>query len=206
MKHTLPVILCCMILSHCQSGKEVEKAFQPPPEYRMEWEDCIELDSIADMDSTFPFDRATEIEFVSFPRIYGRHYWSMTDINALEAPSIYDRKILGKEKYALLHWILFGLRYKVEGIVRESFCYNPHHAILFKENTRIIAILEICFECSMKKTSQGLYFPSFCHEKYALLQRFIEELGLEYDDEEYSKSYEKYREDHPIEFKIPPNK
>lgn len=74
--------------------------------------------------------------------------------------------------------------YKIAAILNDTTggrvadCYDPHHAILFYKNGKIIAYYEFCLECGKAKQSDNLRFPAFCLEKASALAALLESFGV----------------------------
>ena len=64
-------------------------------------------------------------------------------------------------------------------------CYTPRHALLFLDNEgKIIAWIEICFQCSQMKVSyeapEAVSFDTRCKERRDAIKTFLRKIGIIY--------------------------
>ena len=69
-------------------------------------------------------------------------------------------------------------------ITWHASCYTPRNAVLFlDEKEKIIAVVEVCFECyQLKKTfgDEDDKFDDFCGERKAALKSLFSKMGIKY--------------------------
>jgi len=147
---------------------------------------CVFDKSNKVMANTYPFDTADEIQIVSYPKSRKRaeKYDDVTTRQILleegkyKAKGIKETIALSKEKWQTLFSLLYDYQ-TAEGKTTEYIeCYTPKHAILFLQNKKVIAYLEISLECNDTRQSKNVEFGTYCTEKMCMLQKFFKENGI----------------------------
>jgi len=125
--------------------------------------------------------KTTRVEAITFKRIRTREYIkrmveidngaSYTQIknNKVVLDSVTKRVDLNKQQIQRLFDVLF--KYKGNHSSGAA-CYEPHHVLVFYEQNKIIAFLEICFTCKGTR-DYGVDFTDFCDEKWEKLREFF---------------------------------
>ena len=68
---------------------------------------------------------------------------------------------------------LFDVLFKYKGKdTQGARCYEPNNVLVFYNQGKIIAFLEICFTCHGTR-QYGAYFTDFCDEKWEKLGEFF---------------------------------
>jgi len=137
---------------------------------------CIYNKTEKKPESTIPFDKSDKVELVSYSaRRDGYSNDELIQDGKFTVKEIKQRIKLNKMQIDSLFSILYNSK-KIRQGNNESVadCYNPRHSVVFYQNGRGTAFLEVCFECCGKRTTKGLDFGEFCDEKWCTLQRFFE--------------------------------
>ena len=80
---------------------------------------------------------------------------------------------------------LTNILYNFDGLGYAPACYEPHHAIVFLKNEKVIEYIEICFQCHGVELSNGKAMQiSFCSEKYEMIKELFKGIGIKYELEE----------------------
>ncbi|HEV7231374.1 MAG TPA: hypothetical protein VGO45_08610 [Bacteroidia bacterium] len=90
-----------------------------------------------------------------------------------------DRIILNKSQTDSLFSILYNYKPLDPG-GNSTDCYEPRHAIVFYQNNRATAFIEICFECNRTIRTHGIDFGLFCSDKYSMLRNFFWFIGVQH--------------------------
>lgn len=137
------------------------------------------------MAKTYPFDVADEIQVVSYPksRESAEKYDEMATWQILledgkfQARGIQETITLPKEKWQTLFSILYD--YIPQGKTSEIIeCYQPKHAILFLQQKKVLAYIEISLGCNDVRVSKNVSFGAFCNEKMCKIQNLFKESGI----------------------------
>lgn len=138
-------------------------------------------------ENIYPFDRSDKIELVSYDT--RRDSYSNDELiqdgkftlSKSALTKIEQRIRLDKTQSDSLFSILYNYK-KIRHGNFESVadCYNPRHSIVFYQNGRAIAFLEICFTCNGTRQTKDVDFGEFCDEKWCVLQKFFEANKADY--------------------------
>lgn len=139
----------------------------------------------AKMQETFPFSEADRIEVISFEY---KDYWDINEegnYKIIDGKLAFDESII-KERVILNSRIEKNL-FKVlnsEICPDESGvydCYTPEHRVLFyDENSKLIAYLEICFQCKDYRISDGWKTVGFCDQNLEELKTLFKDAGIKH--------------------------
>lgn len=131
--------------------------------------------------NTSPFNRSNKIELVSYQDRHDDYAKDkLIQDGKFVVLNIEQRTILNAMQSDSLFSILFNLKKVRQGNVESIyFCYNPHHSIVFYQDDRAIAYLEVCFECFTAK-GMGVNSGEFCDEKWCRLQGFFKDNKIDY--------------------------
>ncbi len=148
---------------------------------------CIYSKTDRSPDNTFPFNKADEIELVS----YKSREDTLSDNDIINngkflISNIQQQTSLTAEQKDSLFSILFNYKIIRKGnTVSVSDCYSPQHSIIFYQKRQAVAFLEICFTCFQTRQTAGIDFGEFCDEKWCLLQKFfsLNKTGYGLDEE-----------------------
>lgn len=93
---------------------------------------------------------------------------------------------------------LFNLTTKDSCGIKQHFseCYNPRHAIFFKDNkNKVLGSIEICLDCDVFNHSESIGRATiYCHDD---MRMFLYNVGIRYfinDDHRGNKTEEEYSE------------
>jgi hypothetical protein len=133
--------------------------------------------------NTFPFNKASKIEIVSFDCLFktsnGKLEQNQFDKITKDNKVISERIKEQIEINQLQTDSLFAVLYDYGGLnSTQADCYNPRHCIIFYEQGKIIAYLELCLECSGYRATKGISFGSFCDEKWCKLWQYFKSIGM----------------------------
>ena len=139
--------------------------------------------SLNEKNSTYPFYMAQNILLVSFDRVDSS---SVTARLPLKNGFVDESKLkqiiqLSNVQEDSLFDLLMNNSYRgAFHTITENKCYDPHHAILFKNAAdQHFAWIELCFECNGYETSSvKVITGDFCEGKYALLKTFFLKAGI----------------------------
>lgn len=103
--------------------------------------------------STFPFSKADNIELIYYDKpLEGYSY--LTKFKDVPVKKRLQLSDIDKEK-------IFKILYRENTIIKSSgACFNPNHALLFKNKKDTIGIIEICIECSQIRATDGITLPT----------------------------------------------
>lgn len=122
---------------------------------------------LPEMKKTFPFSESNRIEVISF-----NHMDFSADENSYEIVDgkvpfneniIKERIVLTEERRSELFRLLYTDDC-TEGLY-EYDCYMPEHRIIFYDDDKIIAFLEICLQCAGSVASKNFETTEFCEAK-----------------------------------------
>lgn len=106
--------------------------------------------------------------------IFAAEYFKGINKSLIDSSSITEVR---KEDYAFLLKELLSGPKKLEENVVVNICYNPRHAIIFKdEQDKIVAIHEICFECG--NTKVAIYTSEMHHSSISAFKQIFQKYGL----------------------------
>lgn len=148
---------------------------------------CLYSKSKYSRDSIFPFNLADKIEIIA----YDSNFFQAGRIHGLKK----IKQSLSKNRYGITQRIilnsgqkdtLFSIfhDYKAgnNSAIAVAACYEPHHAILFYNNNRLIEYLELCFACSRRyKIDSRSDFGPECGEKWCYLSEYFKKCGIKRD-------------------------
>lgn len=146
---------------------------------------CVKTGSLKrnDLKSTFPFDKTTKIQLVSFKP--ENESMPMTD-GSVDTIKFIEIKALKRKQEDKLIDILYNYNFdpKVSRdsiVLKEMVCYEPRNAVIFKNSqNEIVSYLEICFECLKHRQPSDLHLDDFCQDKYSLLKGLFEQVGIKF--------------------------
>jgi len=180
-----------------QKGNFLKMPFKPPTPKQLQNEvknhTCIKKVKIsfANRLKNYPFDKTSQIQFVSFkgtskkidnelvyiedslPRINDTICYSklfeVKTLNLLQIENLTD----------VFYNYGFGGRIFTMSV---SGCYNPRNAILFLDSTgKVFEFIEICFECQrLEVSSEKVNLGDMCDEKIELLKKLFGIFGINY--------------------------
>ncbi|MCU0439390.1 MAG: hypothetical protein MUC49_15975 [Raineya sp.] len=122
--------------------------------------------------------KTTRVEAIMFKMIRNknraidileREAYTQIENNKIILDSIIKRVNLDKKQIQDIFNTLF--RYKGKNTQGKA-CYSPRHVLVFYNQNKIIAFLEICFGCKDTR-SYGVEFTDFCDEKWEKLREFF---------------------------------
>jgi hypothetical protein len=146
----------------------------------------------------YPFNRAAQIQLVSFKRHNDTLNGAiiMSDKDSLPRKNdticysrLFEVKNLTYTQVDKLTDILYNYGYrqqlKDDGLIyieTSLQCYIPRNAILFLDaNGKVFEFIEICFECEKtRESSSKISLGVMCNQKLDLLKNFFKDVGFEY--------------------------
>ncbi len=199
MKQRILFVLLLLISGSVfgQKSNFLKMPFKPPTPKQLQDEiknhTCIKksITSFANRLKNYPFERTTQIQFVSFkgtsktidnelvyiedslPRINDTICYSklleVKTLNLVQIEKLTD----------VLYNYSFGGRVFTTSV---SGCYNPRNAILFLDSTgKVFEFIEICFECQrLEVSSEKVKLGDMCDEKTELLKKLFGIVGINY--------------------------
>ena len=201
------IILVCVFFSCLTYGQlRGREATLKEQELMEKSSDCARVKSIplADRLKRYPFNKAKEIQLVSFKSSYdtatGEYYKdSLPRMNDIICYSkLFEIKTLTPKQVDTLTDLIynynFKFKYKPKGNVyfigTMIQCYNPRNAILFLDkDNKVIEFIEICFECKRTRTSSdNVSLGTNCNQKLLLIKKFFKEAGIQYGVSEQPKN------------------
>jgi hypothetical protein len=106
--------------------------------------------------------------------IFAAEYFTGINERLIDSSSLV--KVKKKDYEILLTELLSGPKKMAKNEV-VNICYNPRHAILFKDKLgKIIAIHEICFECG--NTKVAIYTSEMHHSSISVFKEIFKKYGL----------------------------
>src|SRR5258706_15963109 len=170
--------LGCLLCGHLLYSQ-----LETPPMPRLAY--CVKTKSLkrADLKNTFPFNKTTKIQLVSFKP----DYESMPMKNgSIDTTTFIETKTLKRKEEDRLINILYNYNFdpKVnkDSIVLETMvCYEPRNAVIFKnKQNEIISYFEICFQCLQHRKPSDFRTGDFCQNKYSLLKTYFGQMGIKF--------------------------
>lgn len=193
------ILILLLELSLSAWGQKKNSEEKPPqPLTKKEWiveeknHHCIKKTpkSFSVRLKNYPFNLATQIQFVSFKKIDDSikfrqriTYDSLPRQNdTICYSTLTEVKSLTFLQVDRLTDILYNYTYS--GIIRimEGMgCYYPKNAILFLDKAgKVFEYIEICFECDWSETSsEKILLRDMCDEKMVMLKNLFKEVGIE---------------------------
>jgi len=149
---------------------------------------CMHRDkySTAQRKLFYPFNRTEFVSLISFQDTiseFSSHLPVKKGI--LDSKMVKEEIRLSKADIDKLTDLFFNYGYisqKYGVIIDRMACYDPHNAILFfNEKRKVIAYVEICFDClGMKFSSKKINTGENCTEKFSMLKDFFISKGIKF--------------------------
>lgn len=133
-----------------------------------------------EMDKTFPFSETDKVEVVSFNHMDFSADEKSYDIVDGKLPfndNIIKERIVLTEKQRNILFNLLHTDDCTEGIY-EYDCYMPQHRIIFYNDDKIIAFLEVCLQCAGSVASKNFETATLCEAKINEFGDFFKSIGI----------------------------
>lgn len=136
-----------------------------------------------------PFNSASQVQMVGYTGLVRMpdessadfHVSIAGDVGYVNGP-VTEAITLTRPQIDSLTNILFNYGYAYPpGVHRTTHCYDPHNAILFRDqHGKPLAFIEICFECQKTTTAgvHGISLGDMCYEKLDMLKRLFRQVGI----------------------------
>lgn len=194
------IIITCILFSYLTHGQNLpgREATQKEQEVMDRSHDCARVKSISlpDRLNLYPFNKATQIQLVSFKSSYDKvvsEYYkdSLPRMNDTVCYSkLFEVKTLTSSQVDTLTDLIYNYGFKFNYKPKRNVyfigsilqCYNPRNAILFLDKyNNAFEFIEICFECERTRTSSDkVSIGTECNQKLQLIKSFFKDTGIEY--------------------------
>ena len=199
MKQRILFVLLLLISGSVfgQKSNFLKMPFKPPTPKQLQDEiknhTCVKksITSFANRLKNYPFERTTQIQFVSFKGtsktidnelVYIED--SLPRINDTICYSkLFEVKTLNLVQIEKLTDVFYNYGFGGRVFTMSvSGCYNPRNAILFLDSTgKVFEFIEICFECQrLEVSSEKIKLGDMCDEKTELLKKLFGIVGINY--------------------------
>jgi hypothetical protein len=115
---------------------------------------------------TFPFSKADNVELIFYkgPQMGG---FNLNELYKIPFSAKVNLNEIEKEE-------VFKIFYNENCIIHTSAeCYEPRHALVFKNNNDTLGIIEVCLECSQIRVSEGIEQMKMCEGMVLKLDKFF---------------------------------